>query len=199
MIARSDKLLGGFGLSCGCGKTPDEVGKVYGKLTVKGPFQIRDGEAHWPCRCSCGNVVFKRGVDLRNGHVRACSKGCLSVDRFFETGVNELIRRTRYSATRRKLEYSLSRKDVEKIVISNCTYCNSSPANELRTHRTKKLKFKYSGIDRVDSTKGYIPDNVVPCCDDCNTAKGSKSEAEFVEWIKRVHKYVVGNNMKEVL
>jgi len=29
-----------------------------------------------------------------------------------------------------------------------------------------------TGIDRKDSTKGYIPGNCVPCCQTCNTTKG---------------------------
>jgi 5-methylcytosine-specific restriction endonuclease McrA len=44
----------------------------------------------------------------------------------------------------------------------------------------------YSGIDRKDSSKGYILSNVVSCCFTCNKAKGTMSEKEFLEWIDRI-------------
>jgi hypothetical protein len=186
-IARSDKLLGGFSQSCGCDITPNEIGKVYGKLTVEGPPQLENGEMYWPCRCNCGAVALKRGVDLRNGHIRACSKGCLASDRFFETGINELIGRTRQSALKRGLAYSLSRTDHARTIGMPCAYCNCPPSNELRTFRRWTLKFKYSGIDRIDSSKGYIHGNINPCCKDCNVAKGDKSLIDYFEWVKRAY------------
>jgi 5-methylcytosine-specific restriction endonuclease McrA len=29
-----------------------------------------------------------------------------------------------------------------------------------------------AGLDRVDNSRGYAPDNVVPCCQECNRIKG---------------------------
>lgn len=49
--------------------------------------------------------------------------------------------------------------------------------------------YVYNGIDRVDNTKGYTIDNVVPCCGICNMAKGKLNQQEFQNWIKRVYKY----------
>lgn len=37
-----------------------------------------------------------------------------------------------------------------------------------------------SGIDRVENDKGYILDNCVPCCAQCNRDKGSSSLCDFV-------------------
>ena len=47
----------------------------------------------------------------------------------------------------------------------------------------------YSGIDRVDSSKDYNIDNVVPCCAMCNLAKRNYSDEDFLKWIKRVYEY----------
>jgi hypothetical protein len=32
-------------------------------------------------------------------------------------------------------------------------------------------KYVYNGIDRLDNTKGYTIDNIVPCCYKCNVLK----------------------------
>ena len=37
------------------------------------------------------------------------------------------------------------------------------------------------GVDRWDNSKGYLPDNLVPCCKDCNRGKLTRSSREFVE------------------
>jgi len=47
--------------------------------------------------------------------------------------------------------------------------------------------YVYSGIDRLDSSKGYEPGNVVPCCKQCNWAKNDIAYDKFLEWIERVH------------
>lgn len=44
----------------------------------------------------------------------------------------------------------------------------------------------YSGIDRLDNSKGYSPDNCVPACQSCNFAKLDQSVEAFLEWAKRV-------------
>ena len=42
------------------------------------------------------------------------------------------------------------------------------------------------GIDRGDNSKGYLPENLVPCCKGCNRAKSTRSPREFVEGCRTV-------------
>ena len=42
-------------------------------------------------------------------------------------------------------------------------------------------------LDRVNSSLGYISNNVRPCCLRCNRAKNDMTEIEFREWIIRVY------------
>lgn len=55
----------------------NEVGNKYGKLTVLERAESSNGskEAHWKCKCECGNYVIVNGVNLRNGNTKSC--GCL--------------------------------------------------------------------------------------------------------------------------
>lgn len=64
-----------------------------------------------------------------------------------------------------------------------CHYCDSLPSN---IRRKDKHTFYYNGIDRIDSSKGYLLDNVLPCCWVCNRAKGDMPYAEFIRWIDRL-------------
>jgi hypothetical protein len=42
------------------------------------------------------------------------------------------------------------------------------------------------GLDRVDNTKGYTMDNVVPCCKVCNRLKTSFPQDVFIEQCQKI-------------
>lgn len=55
------------------------------------------------------------------------------------------------------------------------------------------------GIDRVDSSIGYDPENCVPCCTDCNRTKFTHSPTEMVARIREIvrrwnHNAIPGKN-----
>lgn len=56
---------------------------------------------------------------------------------------------------------------------------------------TKNCKegYDHNGIDRVDSSKGYSAENVVPCCKICNRGKANMSKEDFIEWACRIAKH----------
>ena len=74
-------LRNGSVQSCGCKLYEskngiDEIGKVYGKLTVLEQAPRRQNNTHifWKCKCECGNIVEVQGSYLRSGSARHC--GC---------------------------------------------------------------------------------------------------------------------------
>ena len=76
-----------------------------------------------------------------------------------------------------KHEMTLIFEDYIKLITSNeCYYCGG-PLNETGC-----------GLDRIDSNKGYVLNNVRPCCDACNTAKNNYTEIEFKNWAVRLYK-----------
>lgn len=54
-------------------------------------------------------------------------------------------------------------------------------------------QFVYNGLDRLDTSQGYAPGNVVPCCGDCNWAKRARTRPEFLAWVVRVYWHSVPN------
>jgi hypothetical protein len=51
--------------------------------------------------------------------------------------------------------------------------------------------YTYNGIDRVDNSKGYTPENTVPCCKICNKIKGTGDVQTFKQtlknWVKQAY------------
>lgn len=61
-------------------------------------------------------------------------------------------------ANNKGVPFDLTEEDWKSLIKGNCEYC----------HRTPTTWF---GIDRVIPEKGYVTDNVVTCCFDCNLDK----------------------------
>lgn len=56
------------------------TGQVFGKLTVvEFDFVDKYRQAHWLCKCECGNLKSINGKALRCGDTRSC--GCINLER----------------------------------------------------------------------------------------------------------------------
>jgi len=88
----------------------------------------------------------------------------------------------------------ISFETFKKISLEKCFYCgleNSNIAIDRNTNgnKTSDCVVKYNGIDRIDSTRGYLVGNVVACCKYCNTSKNTMTQKDFKQFIKRVYEY----------
>ena len=73
-----NNLRRGHTKSCGCLKSPDLTGKVFGKLTVLGRSDKRSPRGKrtvplWECRCECGGITYKATDTLSNPEMSMCS------------------------------------------------------------------------------------------------------------------------------
>jgi hypothetical protein len=181
--------------------TPDMTGAIFGRLEViafAGLKPRTDGtarQAHWTCRCRCGTTVVKSAIGLRRGETKSC--GCLHREmiatplrprKFAETTINVEYQRHRNGGTSRGFGF-LPRATWERLVFQPCHYCGGK---DLRTtNYAKKLERREDavemvGVDRVDSSVGYVEGNCVACCKRCNIAKASMPADEFLAWVTRV-------------
>lgn len=78
------------------------------------------------------------------------------------------------SAKKRNLEFALDVDEFKEIVYKPCYYCKHQKHDEV------------NGIDRINSNIGYVMNNIVPCCNVCNYAKGSQTIKEFIQHCKKV-------------
>ena len=188
----------------------DLSGKTYGRLTVlsRNPIKGNRRQVRWNCVCECGNDHIVTGESLRGGKSKSC--GCL----LFESRYVKNKNTDRQKAMLSLIYHSLKKRHIKKfddenyisfgvfkkISLSNCFYCNSEPMNSQRDIRygaRKKSRgivlvtdfvLKYNGVDRIDSTKGYTRNNVLPCCKNCNSAKMTLSINDFKELIINIYK-----------
>ena len=67
----------------------NEIGNVYGNLTVIKRAGTKDKCATWWCECSCGKIIEAKGVNLRRNGTRSC--GCLQKQEVYNLNKNKLI------------------------------------------------------------------------------------------------------------
>jgi len=182
--------------SCGCLREDaviDLVGNRYGRLTViKRHGSNKYGQTRWLCLCDCGNEKVVVSGNLRSGITKSC--GCLLVDVLClpegAAAFNMLIGSMKASAKRRSYVWRLTDEQVRCLTKQACHYCGTPPSQVCGMERLNGV-YIYSGIDRVDNERGYIIDNVVPCCKVCNHAKSTMSSEEFKLWITRAYEHFV--------
>ena len=80
IIAFAGNLKSGRTTSCGCNKSPDLSGQVFGRLTVIGRSDQRNSRGTrttpmWECRCECGAITYKATDTLTNPEESMC-KSC---------------------------------------------------------------------------------------------------------------------------
>lgn len=150
-----------------------DVGHRVGKWTI----------LEYPCKskkvlvkCDCGFTAWRHVANFYAGKTSSCRQ-CLKGDPVLQT-----FCAIRNHALRRGREWGLEFNDWVKISSQDCRYCGQAPSNVLAVYG-----HTYSGIDRVDSSKGYHIENCVPCCKICNRAKSDMGKDDFYSWVRRVY------------
>lgn len=175
------------------GRAIDITGRKYGRLTVIERAPNGKGyKTRWLCQCECGNQTIVQGESLRTGATRSC--GCLQKEwaqnhnslPLGEAAFNSIYRAYQGSAHKRHLEFDLTRDQVRDLIDSRCHYCGSEPRKMRSMYHGH---YAFNGIDRVDNARGYVIDNVVPCCYICNLAKKDMAYEDFIEYLDELVKY----------
>lgn len=78
------------------------------------------------------------------------------------------------TARSKGLDFELPFEFYKTIVTTPCYYCGIIQEKG------------FNGIDRTDSTKGYVPDNVLPSCQMCNFMKGSVPPNTFIHHVEQI-------------
>lgn len=186
----------------------------YGRLTLTRAvgyyLEGKDNKkrAAFEFLCECGNIVVARGKDVKDEKIKSC--GCLHSETSRNQGyknrlegsqaiVNNIWNRFNQNASRRNIYVGINKTQMEQFLKQDCTYCGSNSSSTYKSKNNYCREYAYNGIDRINSSKGYVPENCVACCKYCNWAKNKQSVEEFEQWIDRLVKYrLTINRVKSV-
>lgn len=86
----------------------------------------------------------------------------------------------RARAKRKGFNFAITRQQFDSLTSASCFYCGGEGG----------------GIDRKDSHIGYVAENCLPCCYQCNSAKKDLSQDAFLDWVKRISKHQESLNVR---
>jgi hypothetical protein len=162
-------------------------------LAVSPAPATQDGPSKKPfrynCMCKCGTRRTVLADALASGRSKSC--GCNRKEKAARNigngNFNSLYRMYKRRAELVNREFSIPQTMFRELTSSPCHYCLAPPSNRTKTQATGfNGYYIYNGLDRQDSSQGYTPANVVPCCKNCNYAKHSMTLDQFRSWVRRI-------------
>lgn len=180
----------------------DLTGKRFGRLLVIEKLNnyrnnFTRNHIDYKVLCDCGTEKIVRGTSLTKKKSPTKSCGCWQKEKAKENGKRfakepglyakkSLYKQYQNSAKNRKIGFNIQFEAFLNLTRKNCFYCGIEPKN-IKKVKTESGNYIYNGLDRIDSSKDYTLDNVVPCCAQCNSAKLDYSTEEFYNWIIRIY------------
>lgn len=177
------------------------VGDKFGELTVTSVAKVPKLGTVATLVCVCGKVVGPRKTSElfrknSNEGIRSC-QSCANRKK----GLGYRRPNSKYSSARvlgsykgsaktRGIAWNLTDKEFYDMIELPCVYCGDSKTSLMNGAVEWHPVFLYTGLDRIDSSKGYSSDNIQPCCKWCNYAKRERPEEDFLLWVEKVHNWV---------
>lgn len=136
------------------------------------------------CRCICGKIIYKANGILHSKNLIGCipcTKLSISAGEGYKNIANNVKVMSKINSN---WIWKLSPEQTIFLISQNCHYCGSPPNNVMSRGPAKGLH--YSGIDRINSNKGYITTNVVSCCIVCNRMKSNLNYGIFISHMNKI-------------
>lgn len=167
----------------------DLTGKIFGDLCVLGVSEIsRNGHYRYHVRCSCGTEKTVLGTHMLQGNTLHCGKckprakprnwtGCGTVSGTYFAQVKTGAAGAR---GRKPVEFKVSIEYLSHLLdeVQKGTCALSGLPISIKAHT--------ASLDRIDSSKGYIEDNVQWLHKDVNMMKRHYEQNYFISLCKRI-------------
>lgn len=180
------------------------VGERKGYLEIISVIPQNKGGRHVQVELlchACGNKTTQSSVVFRKSKSCGCERNKPDVGKSFgaktmpwqlpkgEAAKRLLINRYKGGAKRRGIPFELSDEELSTLFKSPCSYCGQSETNTCKGLGKTSGDYPYVGIDRRDSSLGYIRENIVPCCWVCNMMKNTLEENFFLKHIEKIYNH----------
>lgn len=168
------------------------IGNKYHKWTVLESVPKKKNNSYFLCKCDCGTIKEVSGSNLIKNKTKSC--GCnwstwIPANKLpdGQAAFNTLFSAYKRRAKVKNRDFHLTEKEFKTLIFQNCYYCGIKPSTLTRSNYRDKDTILNNGIDRIDSSQGYILNNCVTCCKDCNYLKNDLSSDQFFQKIKLIY------------
>ena len=128
-------------------------------------------------------TYFHTDLNKISGYKSQCSDCCNSKKRASKHSINRRYGQYKSRAKKIKVSFKLSLKTFTALTKKPCVYCGGFSDD-----------LDFTGIDRINSNKGYVIGNCVPCCKTCNFMKWKFDKDFFLSQIKKIFIFSMEKN-----
>jgi hypothetical protein len=188
------KILGIKSRSSGR-SSPNLLGRRFGSLLViekKSIIESKTGKKRpeWICKCDCGNIKKAGTSELLRGQKTCwdCRNKYISKIKWRGHGKisGEFWGKIKNSAEVRNYRIEITIEDIWDLFVKQNGKCALTGV-ELKIYRHHKDRSRTTAsLDRIDSSKHYVLDNIQWVHKKINNIKMDLSQDEFIEWCKKV-------------
>lgn len=154
----------------------------------------------WKCLClNCNQICYRSTTQLTKKQRQACFKCLMRLssihkDMAYGKVCYSYLYGIRKRAQKKNLMFDLDCKFLDELFIKQNQRCKlSGVLITLPEDWSLKKKNEYTAsLDRIDSSKGYIKDNVQWVHKRINAMKLNMTDAEFIDWCNIVSNYHTG-------
>ena len=187
----------------------DILGKTFDNWTVlhKVPKDHRRG-VYWLCQCKCGAQREHRSYELIKNNYKQCitchnkdlghkKQGC---NNYNWVGCGEITGTfwcsIKNSARKRKIGFEITIEEAWKQFEKQRGLCALSGRKlQFARKMSENVKFCTASLDRIDSTNGYIKDNIQWIHKDINRMKSIFDEQYFINTCQEIVEYRVNSKV----
>jgi len=173
------------------------AGKRFDMLKVIDMAYTKNGNSFWHVKCDCGTKKVVSGRSLVRHNIVSC--GCWNRSKCWK-GVGDLSKtywsRVVKSAIDRGIEINISMNYAWQVFEEQhgCCALSGDPIvldRQLSWHQHSSGSNQTASLDRIDSSRGYVIDNVQWIHTDINKMKMNLPESRFIEWCRKIteHQY----------
>ncbi len=168
-------------------------GNRYGHLVVLREFTDESSEfpadkgVRWVCKCDCGREIITYGRLLNKGDKESCGK-----HRFkgYKEISGRFFNRIKRGAAVRNIDFHLTLEEIWSLFLKQNRTCALSGVKLSLDIDPNNVRCTAS-LDRIDSSKGYFPENVQWVHKDVNRFKWQLDETTFLDWVQKIYHYRV--------
>lgn len=179
----------------------NDLGQKFGKLTAIELEKDKNGyNTRYLCKCDCGNTHSVSKSHLRSGRITHC--GCVRHEGAKHqqwTGIGEISGDFWWShvvrsangdifknGRRKPKELTLTIQEAWELFLQQDRKCALS-GTSLQFPKRSKDKSCTASLDRIDSSKGYVLDNVQWVHKDINIMKNKFDNQYFIQICSLIH------------
>jgi hypothetical protein len=158
-------------------KKYEVLNERFGELTVLSKVDSKNKHSRYKCSCTCGKTVYVSAYDLISKRRISC--GCIKQRKTVYDPLRYFLKRMK-----RRVKESTDIDihflwDLYMMQGGKCFYTGIDLVLDENNAYTVS-------IDRIDSSKGYVKDNIVLTCRNINLFKNVLSANEFMNMLETI-------------